>query len=556
MVSVALLIFAFYKISLGLHSDEAHFIAVGDMISRGNIMFKQIWYYQQLSGVFVAPVIWIFEKLTGGRESVLLVFRILSVIIQTLICTYFYNTFKDRFNKKYVACACIILFTYIPDFQSFNYKQAIIWFVTLMIIYSYRYYLTGDKRYAILLGLSVSACVLEYPTAILLAITYTLILLFIDRKNERKPVSIIYFILTCMICAGVFFAYIFSNLSIREFIFFFPKVFKDDNLDTRFIFKLIHPLIKFAVMGLAYMLCVQVATRIKVLKKLPVVSTILIVAFVGQCIVERRGITWHCITYPYMMTMFMIPTVFSLSYYLKRKDAIDTDLKCIAKLFMYPACTAILAMMVASNQSNITGMYPAVFGAVALVMIISEAGFDSDGIMKEKAAISTVLIVCAIVMYILPVWEQEACMDYGTRTVFSERIMVNDGCLAGIKVGKDYYEKYYRLYRVEENIKAEDITLIIDDYDISALGYLNLKGRPSTFSPQGGLGIDSGEKIMDYLTCNPELQPTKIILNMNYINDSLDNYMKKTPLGEYISNNHYSVLDYTNGYIVLMRDVH
>ena len=130
-----LLAFSLWRTTLGMHSDEVHSIAVGDMIEEGNIFFKECWFYLQMSAVFTAPIIKIFKMLTGGTEGILLCFRILSVIIQLFISIFFFNTFSKDYNKKYVLAATIAFFVFIPDFQSFNYKQEFIWFSLLEIIF-------------------------------------------------------------------------------------------------------------------------------------------------------------------------------------------------------------------------------------------------------------------------------------------------------------------------------------------------------------------------------------------------------------------------------------
>ncbi len=39
---IALLVYAYWKARLGVHPDEMHTIAVGDMISRGNTFLKRL----------------------------------------------------------------------------------------------------------------------------------------------------------------------------------------------------------------------------------------------------------------------------------------------------------------------------------------------------------------------------------------------------------------------------------------------------------------------------------------------------------------------------------
>ena len=558
---IALFVFSLFRIHIGMHSDEAHFVAVGDMISRGNSLFKEIWYYQQMSGVVSAPIIYLYGSIIGSREGLLLFIRFFSLAIQLIVCIYFFNTFKSRFDIKRVAIATVILYVFVPDFQSLNYKQAIIWILTITISFSYRYYVSNSLKYAFFIGLAISVCVLEYPTSILLAPLYLYILVRISKTDKCKKLSAIIFILTCFLCAVSFFALVFSKISFAEFVYFFPKVFKDDNLDTRFAYKLMRPFAKYTAMFLMYsipILCVTHIDRLGgIVKKLriPVVSLIMLLAFLGQCLIERNGITWHCVTYPYTIAMLALPGVITNKYYVCNNDLKDDDIKIIIRLISYPVYMAVFVMALASNQGNVTSMYPSVIAACGMVMIIGSKEFRSEYVRYEKTAIEVVLLICALSMYIFPIWEQEACEDgFGARTVFSNRIKVEDGCLKGIQISEEYYKKYYDLYETEiRYITDDDITLIIDDYDISAYGYMNLRGIPSTFTPQGGLGIERTSKIVDYLKCNERLAPDKIILNMEYIGDGIDKYLESTPLGEYIVINRYGLIGQNSEYLVFEK---
>lgn len=317
-----LVIFAFWKTTLGMHSDEVHSIAVGDMIARGNSFFKECWFYLQMSAVFTAPIIFLYQKIIGNTDGILLFFRILSVCIQFGISAYFYQTFRKKYHKGYVLAASVILFTFVPDFQSFNYKQEMIWFAVMEIIFSYRYYESGKKRYIVLLGLMIAGSVLAYPTTILEFPVYLMLLQWIEQTTKRvksgkagKFCSALILTLTCVCCAAAFMTVVLSRITLQEFIYFFPKVFHDENLNSSFYKKLVHPVIKFAVIGLMTLLPIILCSRVKKLKNLvikfhvPIAVLLLLAAFLVQYYVERGAVTWHCLTYPYALTIFLVPAV-------------------------------------------------------------------------------------------------------------------------------------------------------------------------------------------------------------------------------------------------------
>lgn len=549
---ILLWLFAMWKIRLGMHSDEVHSIAVGDMIASGNSFFKECWFYLQMSSVFTAPVISVYEKITGGKEGILLLFRILSVCIQSGICVYFYHVFQEEYEKKYVLISSILLFTFIPDFQSFTYKQELLWFATMEMIFSYRYYMTLKKRYLVFLGVMIACSVLAYPTAILQFPMYLFLVGYINKiRLQRKDIGKDTFLiaLTCFLCAVIFFIAVFSRLSVSEFIEFFPKVFLDNNLDKSFLSKLVHPAAKFGIMGIMTIIPIMVCNKIKKVS-IPVCTCLLWLAFFGQMYIERSGVTWHCITYSYALTVFIVPLAYLL-------DANKEKNRILLLLFEIPAIGVIFCIALASNQGNITSMYGTVFSAAALLLMLGDKD-NADGIIyRERHLIAASLCICALSMYIIPVAEQEAVMpDHKARTIFTERFLASDGPAKGIYLGDVTYEQYYRICGVvEDHVLWGDEVFIIDDAYTASYGYLASKGKYATYSPQGGWGLAESDQAVKYFTDNYEKQPTVVIIRLEYIGSGLAMYLEETPVGNYLKDNGYQLIEERDGYAVMRYDV-
>ena len=549
---VLLCLFSFWKIRLGIHSDEVHSIAVGDMIAQGNAFFKECWFYLQLSAVFTAPVISIYEKVVGSRDGILLFFRVISVCIQLGVCVYFYSVFKEKYQKRYVLIACVLLFTFIPDFQSFTYKQELIWLATLEILFSYKYYLTYRKRYLIFLGIVIACSVLAYPTAILQFPVYLLLVYMIDRmklRTENGLGDIVTITITCFLCAVVFLAIVFRQISINQFIEFFPRVFMDQNLDKSFVRKLLHPLVKFGAMGIMAIAPVVFCEKIKKIQ-LPVVTFLLWGAFLGQVFIERSGVTWHCVTYPYTLTLFFLPL---LCWINDRNKAGNRVLFCF---FEIPAITIVLCMALASNQGNITSMYGTLFSAVGLVLALGDRDNKAGVICGEKSIIAASMCIYALSMYLIPVTEQETVMpDHTARTIFTERTLVSEGPAAGIYLGNITYEKYLSICGIiRENVSSSDKLFLVDDHYTASYGYLASRGGYATYSPQGGWGLAESDQAVHYFADNPEKEPTVVIIRKEYIKCELGDYFQETAVGNYLREKGFYTVEESGDYIVMRKN--
>lgn len=430
LILLGIFIFALWKNMLGFQCDEAYTIALGDMIARGDAMFKEIWSSLQMSGIFAVPFFLIYARIVGGgTEGILLFFRIISVCIQAAISIYFYLTFvKGSFNKKNVLYASVVFFLFVPDFQTFCYKTEMFWMGALEIVYVYRFYLTKKNRYLVALGLAIAASVLVYPTTVVELPVYLFIIFKLTKDigvtQEKGKNCIKYWlivIVTCSACAFLFLSFVFSRCSVTDFLFHFPRVLQDENLDTSFLTKLLHPLAKYLAIGCMVLLPVILYFRIERVRKivdklrLPLVTMLFWMAFLGQCYIERSGITWHCLVYPYVLTLFLVPV---LCYVYKERT--------VMYLFEIPALTISLSMALASNQGNLVSMYGSVFTVMGFLLLLGKDGGDGKAALfrKERS-----LIISSIFVFIwcmsIPVWDQETVMaEYKAGSLFTPRVEV------------------------------------------------------------------------------------------------------------------------------------
>ena len=543
---LVILVIGFIKTKIGIHSDEIHSIAVADMIARGDRIFKDCWFYLQLSSVISAPFIWIYRHVTGYADGLILFLRIISVLIQGGISLLFYITFSKNRNRLYVFSAAVCLFMFIPDFLSFGYKPEMIWFTILEIIFAYRYCIYKQKKDLILIGVSLSLCVLAFPTAIIHLLVWTVF--FIVRKDDWKK-AVLYIVVSCVCCATIFFVFTLSEISISDFFRFFPEILKDDQLASNFITKLFHPTAKIAVLGIVSIVPLIIIDKISffrdIIKKIPVITLLLVLAFLGQCYIERLGITWHCITYPYALTLFFLP-------YAYMTDSLDNriDNRNLFWCFFAMSWASFFCFSLASNQGNITSIYSGIISVCGLLLIL--ATDSNNPVAQERKSIAISLFVMAFVMFAIPVWDQEAIYpeSYGMRTVFSNRVCIDKGPAKGIWVGQELYDNYMNLCDIiDREIENEDKVYIVDSAFYCSFGYLYQPGEYATYSPRGGYY----DRIVEYYEVNKEKKPSVVIMSKNYIRDwEKWDFPYDREIYKYLSENGYVEEDTEN--FIVFRD--
>lgn len=555
-----LFIFSLYKITLGVHGDELHTVALGDMIVSGNSFFKETWFYLQMSAVVNAPFIWIYKMMTGSADGIVLILRVISDLFQLLITLFFYKTFRDYFEEKYVMCASTIIFMYSPDFRNMVYKVELIWFSILIICFLFHFLKTGKSVYLIATGVCISLSVLCYPpSAILLFFVCGDLYLLHKRKccsmNALKSMGII--ILTCAICGMLFLIYVFATIGINNFIKFFPIVFADENVTGNLYTKLLHPVLKVLAFSVFAIVPVLLVSKIKFLKllvnklRLPIVSILFLFAFLGQTFIERRCISWHIITYPYALALaFCI-----LLFWNNHTENTDS----VFYIFEVMCIGVVISMIIASNQGNISCVMGMLI-AMVLMLIWPEStnvGPFSNLILKEKKCYALTILVISLFTFIYPVYEWETTNfnsldELKQCSVFTDRELAGYGPLKGIKLGKRFTPQYKKMYDVMiENVNdGEKLCILADGLGAASAGYLCKNINYSTYSPQGGSEIGISDKLVNYYELNPNMIPDVVIVNIDYIKIPIDEFLTNYSFGSFLCDNGYERVNYNSDYCI------
>ena len=359
---------------------------------------------------------------------------------------------------------------------------------------------------------------------------------------------------TCGLCAIVFLGGVIGQIGIGGLIENFPKMLQDENLDTDWISKLLHPIGKHIVLGIMALVPVVICNKIDRIKELcnknriSVIAILYFMAFLMQAYIQRRGITWHCITYAYALSLF-----FLISW--KNHSNLKAN-ECIRMLFVLPTIAVIFSFSIASNQGNITSMYAGIFPTIGFLILLAESELSLGNSKHwERRAIVGTLLLIAVFTYVIPIYEQEATspeLIVGHRTVFSERTMVKEGPARGIKLGEVSYKQYDEICNLVDSYVSEaDKLCIIDNSYVSAYGYLKADTEYSTYSPYGGFGISTSKRIVDFLSQNDEKKPSVVLINLEYVKMSFEDYLANTHFGKFLNDEHYQLEAEHNSYVVL-----
>ena len=240
-------------------SDETFYFSTTYRFYQGDSIFLHDWFPTQLSSIILLPIFTLFVKITGSTDGVILFFRQLFVIVSLINAICLFNMLKNR-TKELIAllCSlCLLFYTHL-NIATLSYYTISVQCYLMAMVCTYYYYSNKKKRYLVISGILFAISVLALPTmaaAYVLVVILGLILVLIVKKlradnSFRKFIDSLelvtifkYTLAGIMIPAIIFFIFLLTNVSIKDFIAAIPYVLSDEEHVT----DLIYPFKKFFI---------------------------------------------------------------------------------------------------------------------------------------------------------------------------------------------------------------------------------------------------------------------------------------------------------------------
>ncbi|HAS37818.1 MAG TPA: hypothetical protein DIW36_07955 [Ruminococcaceae bacterium] len=156
----------------------------------GQKFMVENWDFFQVGDSLNYPFIWLFYKITGSSEGIVIYSRICSVFITFIFALLTYKLLKPIFGKTNSFATCLIYFTVVPK-TIFGYWYDT-WSLSFMLL-SFAliiFAMNKDKPlpWLILAGVCQAISVYAYPTAVFVFI-YEFIVLFIVMNKDKKKIG-------------------------------------------------------------------------------------------------------------------------------------------------------------------------------------------------------------------------------------------------------------------------------------------------------------------------------------------------------------------------------
>lgn len=527
----------FKSIFTGMDIDEAYCIALGRQIAQGGLIIRDIWSEHITSALIYAPFLFLYEKITGSSQGIILYWRIVGIAVHAFISFALYRTVRKYFNKTAAFYCALLYFLFLPKWIcSPEYTLMAYWFTMSIALCLFNYFKQPTKLHLLILaGIFQALCVLAYPTMILLFPLYLVLLYRGDRHSlhdggvplkacrDKGKRDLLIFSAVCLLGAVLFVLYAVFSIGLDTFFQNAIQIFKGENHQGSYSGKLIN--ITVQLLGLtvvAYLPIIGLKLFGKFIRfsDVTVLTVYLILVTFISHVIRFQSINQFRMVYTVIIVGLWTPY-----FYFKYGG---DDCKNIIRLFWIPGLVMMFAIQLGTNLKSIavsgTGM---LLGSVGAFLMM--CGKDGEETAKSNRVLCAVLCVCLLFtqsMFVRTI----STYDY----VFDKKYFIKEGPAKYLRVNQRYFDSYVKLGElVKEYVTKQDKLLLIS---ADASGYLMTDAEMATFQPSF---IPPATKRLDeFFSLNPNKVPSIVIIDMTFIKKDLEEYYSEMPAGKYIAQNY------------------
>lgn len=509
------------KVFIGLDYDENYITVLGGRLLQGDHLFRECWDLYQTTGLTMTLVLGIYHGITGSYEGAILFCRIITALIQLCLGYFLYRCLRGYYRNA--DFAGLFVANFLPrgtmnleyGFLSCNY---ILVAMCLLLCYeraSDDWSVRRRTGITVIAGVCFSMGMLSYPTMI---ISVPVLLLYFLKRRHNKPsfFCMKVFGITCLVCATIFFTYVFRFISVSEMLEnirngilldashgngdLLESLFSSLQLSRDKRIQVISLLGTSLIVGLLYW---GIKKRWIAMVYHIMLTSSLVLIFANLSLIRPSGVYGFQIRYV-MIVLFFIPTV------LKKRD-MGLDY-----LFYWMGIFMLAGTLLGSNLGIAEN---AGFLYLSMLMII---------LVEQKERYVTWAVVALISSIIVGKGFIVRVDGTSPSNILTIRERADFGPFAGIYLDKEQKEKYYiRKQTLDEYIESDDVMLVMSQDPA-----YNLMSEAKFTSATALTTPVYGKQWVEYYRNREYVNPTVILIDKEYFD--LDNILYQTEFGNYI----------------------
>lgn len=447
------------KLYIGMDHDESYVVMMGIRLLNGDKPFDTMWDLHMTSAFLAWLFTEIFVRITGSIEGLVIFLRLISVGLQFIMSGIFYKVMKKYYSSEAVFMAAIAMANFLPRATQ-NLEYGLLEMIAMVLASVLLYDVLQKKKKEDRtvwweLGMSAflyAVAVLSYPT-VLISFPVLLVVLWLGQdKGKRRWQLPLFFAGVCALLGGLFLGYLFSYLSVQEFLTNLQGILSDGShaqisaasaYGTQLL-SLGKRIAVFLFLALLFYVIFHrwLPDKRMIFYYLLAVSALILIGFNVTGIRPSGPIG--------LQVRYLIVTVAAVW---SGFEALKRD-KLLAGLFMLNGVAGYIGVMYGSNmglEENASFLYLCIFVAVMLAM--------ENANKAQKVCV--ILFVCSIIF-------TKGCLvritGTGPANILEHRVCVQEDAMKGIFIYPDDAEKIKeKTEEIQKYTSATDKMLYLGD---------------------------------------------------------------------------------------------
>ena len=222
----------FCRLFYGWDQDESYNILLAQRIADGKIIFKDMWDLHQTAAIFPSVFCRAYVGIFHTTDGIAVFLRGMSVILQIIVAVYTFFVVRRFYGDKCAFCAGVVVANLLPRAtQETEYSTVAVWGCLICSLLFFEMKRRGVNYGKIIIAaIFYAAAVYSYPTLIITVpfVALVLIIVISDKRAEGFKIALVFFGV-CLVCAGILFAYLFSHMTVEEFLKIVGELGKNDD---------------------------------------------------------------------------------------------------------------------------------------------------------------------------------------------------------------------------------------------------------------------------------------------------------------------------------------
>ncbi len=209
--------------------DEVFNIGQALRSLQGNTFLVENWDYFQTGDSFLIPFIFVFCKITGSTEGIVLFSRIVFIVLQLLMGIFLYkilSRFFDRMSSLFAVVIYSTAVSFLLFYMWYDNWELFFRLIGLFLVFGAVTSIeqkTAGKAYIMVFiaGIAHACMVFAYPTMIVLYVYVLALIFFYRRKQSAKAHNLmaLFYILGSALVFAVFMLYV-LKIGVRNLFIF------------------------------------------------------------------------------------------------------------------------------------------------------------------------------------------------------------------------------------------------------------------------------------------------------------------------------------------------